>query len=106
MIKTFVIDRAVRVIDPLGGSRDVKNRARGISLSAGRGGFDRSRRPGQRIVHGFATRAKRPQKAREHRQMTGSTHKAIVSGCAFRFKKAIGLAGRKQSLLSARPPQK
>ncbi|SRR6266487_1111568 len=95
VIETFVIDRAVRIIDPLGGSRDVKNWARGISLGARCGGLNRSRRPGERIVHGFSTRTKRKEKQREQGLMTDSTHKAIVSGYAFRFKKAIGLAGRK-----------
>src|SRR5206468_5126723 len=40
VIKTLVIDRAVRIVDPLGRGRDVKNGAGGISLGARRGGFD------------------------------------------------------------------
>src|SRR6266568_6250526 len=73
----------------------MKNWARGIGLSARRRGLNRNRRPGERIVYGFSMRAKRKEKQREQGQMTDLTHKAIVSGYAFRFKKAIGLAGRK-----------
>ena len=73
----------------------MKNWARGIGLSARRRRLNRNRRPGERIVYGFSMRAKRKEKQREQGQMTDSTHKAIVSGYAFRFKKAIGLAGRK-----------
>src|SRR3989442_5196225 len=73
----------------------MKNWARGIGLSARRRGLNRNRCPGERIVYGFSMRAKRKEKQREQGQMTDSTHKAIVSGYAFRFMKAIGLAGRK-----------
>src|SRR6266576_2624863 len=61
MIKTFVKNRAVRIVDPLRWSGDVKDRSRGIGLSARCGGLDRSRRPGQRIVHGFSGQGKRQQ---------------------------------------------
>ena len=95
MIKPLVKDRAVRIVDPSGLGRDMKNWARGIGLSARGRGLNRSRRPGQRIVHGFSMGAERPEKQCEQEQMTDSKHKVIVSGYAFRFKKAIGLAGRK-----------
>src|SRR5439155_22566425 len=95
VIKPLIKDRAVRIVIPLGRRRDMKNWARGISLNALRGGLTRSRRPGQRIVHGFSMGAERPENQCEQEQMTDSKHKVIVSGYVFRFKKAIGLAGRK-----------
>src|SRR6266852_1437753 len=47
MIKTFVINGAVRIIDPLGRSCDVKNRAGGIGLGALHSGLDGGSRAGK-----------------------------------------------------------
>src|SRR5207247_9368927 len=50
VIITFVINRAVRIVDPLRGRGDVKDRSGGISLSARCGGLDCSRRPCEAFV--------------------------------------------------------
>jgi hypothetical protein len=50
VIKTFVKDGAVRIVDPLGGSRDVKNRVGGISLGTRRSGLDGSGRTRDDVV--------------------------------------------------------
>src|SRR2546427_261773 len=89
VIKSFVKDRAVRIVDPLGRGGDVKNWARGISLSARCGSFNRSRRPGERIVRGFSMQNERWEKQGEQGQMTGSKHKRIVFGDAPAFKSAL-----------------
>src|SRR5437879_3618921 len=68
VIKTLVENGTVRIVDPLRWSDDVKDRSGGISLSARRGGLDRSRRPGQRIVHGFCRQVKRLQEKGDRAQ--------------------------------------
>src|SRR2546422_251641 len=75
VIKTFVKDRAVGIVDPLGASRDVKHRTGGISLGVRSGGLDRSGRAGERLVHGFSSRAKRQQQCREQIQLNKATHR-------------------------------
>src|SRR6266542_5217655 len=79
VIKTFVKDRAVRIIDPLGRSRDVKDGACRIGLRPRCGGFDRSRRPGERLVRSFSMQNERWEKQGERGQMKRSKHKGIVS---------------------------
>jgi hypothetical protein len=65
MIKTFVKNGAVRIVDPLGWSGDVKNRVGGISLCAWRRGLDGGGCPGNRVVRDFSARAKRQQEKSE-----------------------------------------
>ena len=89
VVKPFVKNRSVGIVDPLGGRRDVEDRPRGISLGARRGGLDGGLRPGQGFARGFSMRAKLPDQDGEQGQTTDSNQNVIVSGCAPGFKPAF-----------------
>src|SRR6266550_1802329 len=79
MIKTFVKNRAIRIVDPLGRSRDVKNRPGGISLGARRRSLDGRSRTGKQFVRGFSTRAERQEEANERGELESPEHRTEVS---------------------------
>src|SRR5262249_14150027 len=57
MVVTFVKERAVRIVNPLGGSSDVKDGASRVGLSAWYRGLDRSRGTREGFLGGFAAGA-------------------------------------------------
>jgi hypothetical protein len=86
MINAFVKNGAVRIVDPLGRSRDVKNGAGGIGLGTRRRGLDGGSRTNDRVVRDLSTRAEWPENQGEQGQMAESKHKVIVSEYAPGFK--------------------
>src|SRR6185437_14031543 len=91
MVKALVKDRAVRIVDPLRGRCDVKNRTSRIRLRAWRGGLNRVRRANQRLIHRFSARARGQEQDGKQRQVTRSEHEVMVSGNALCFKTAMSL---------------
>ena len=101
VIKPFAKDRAVGIVDPLGGSSNVKHRTGGISLGARCGHLDRSGRPGYRIVRDLSTRAERQEQKREQGQTTRLKHEAIMSGGTPRFKTSPSGSNSQRSCVGA-----
>src|SRR5665213_760570 len=92
MIKAFVKNRAVRIVHPLRGRRDVENGPGGIGLGARHGGLDGGSRAGNGFVRGFSPRDQRQEEKNENTRFKGSQHKK-TSGLAAR-----DVAGRENNL--------